>query len=382
MGAISEITEEEEANLHQTSGAPELPSEIADVAGKTTDQLLEELSNNPFFMENYDPSKDDGTNAPLEALKAMKEEGTPVERAEGYKEQGNICYKRKQYREALENYTDGIEVDCEDNYTEAALYVNRAACNLALKNYGRCISDCQECLKRQPKNVKACYRAGSAMFELGKYDDAIKVLQFALQCDSKNGPVQKLLKKVQDTKQKIADAQRRKEEAETLKRKRAENLQTALKLRAIQDITTDERAQTPDGSKIHLEDPDHIESQLIIPTTVVYPTTEEFDFVSEVSELSTPLSIMEVVLDRPEEYFEDPKHANFKPKKLEAYLETMSGGLIKAGKKLTINKLLSEGHAPVFDGILRIYFVPKVESQDWISTWNKTTALSKRAHID
>ncbi|GMF11784.1 unnamed protein product [[Candida] boidinii] len=134
-------------------------------------------------------------------------------------------------------------------------------------------------------------------------------------------------------------------------------------------------------TELHLENENDIESQLIFPAVIMYPTTDEFDFVAEVSELTTPYELMELVLDRPDEYFEDPRHVNFKPKRLEAYMETESGGLIKVGKKVSINSALvsQSPKVPLFDNSLRIYFVPKAESSDWIKAWSKQNALEKRA---
>lgn len=65
---------------------------------------------------------------------------------------------------------------------------------------------------------------------------------------------------------------------------------------------------------------------------ILYPTTDEFDFIGEISELSTPLELLEIVLDRPSEWFADPKHKDFNVKKLECFMETESGGLVKVGK--------------------------------------------------
>lgn len=123
------------------------------------------------------------------------------------------------------------------------------------------------------------------------------------------------------------------------------------------------------------------ESQMIYPTIIMYPTTNEFDFIAETGELSTIQDILDMVMQRPPEWFEMPEHKNFSAKKLLAYMETESGGLIKAGKKLSIHDILKKDSpkVPLFDNALKIYFVPKSESEEWISKWDKAEAIKRRA---
>ena len=45
--------------------------------------------------------------------------------AEVYKNEGNDEYRRKEYNNAVEFYTEGIEVNCKDDDLNAKLYSNR-----------------------------------------------------------------------------------------------------------------------------------------------------------------------------------------------------------------------------------------------------------------
>ena len=67
--------------------------------------------------------------------------------------------------------------------------------------------------------------------------------------------------------------------------------------------------------------------------------------------------------------------------KRQVYMETMSGGLIKIGKKVSFHDVLKmeTPKAPLFDKSLRIYFVPKSKAQSWLEKWDKNLALMKRA---
>jgi tetratricopeptide (TPR) repeat protein len=363
-----------------SNGEPELPPQLAEVSSKSTEEIMAELNKLPFFMNNLNYDEDDETRPEIEALKSLAYEGEPDEIAENFKKQGNDQYRVKQYKNAVEFYTKGIDIECGDKYIEAALYLNRAACNLELKNYRKCINDAKQCLVRQPKNVKALFRAAKAFFAIELYDEAKQVLEFAYSIDTKNAAVNALIKTVDAKIKYIEDLKQKKRKREEERLKVEQNLQKALDARGITSIHSSYGTDTIGDAKIHLEDSHDIETQLIIPTIVIYPTVDEFDVISEVSELTSPLELMELVMDRPESYFQDGKHTNFRPKKLEAYMETEDGGLVKIPKKNPVNQVLmsQKPKIPLFDNILRIYFVPKVDSADWIAKWKKQDALAKR----
>ena len=52
--------------------------------------------------------------------------------AEVYKNEGNYEYKKNNFNNAIQFYTEGIEVNCKDEELNAKLYSNRAAANLNL----------------------------------------------------------------------------------------------------------------------------------------------------------------------------------------------------------------------------------------------------------
>ncbi|MCQ5167948.1 tetratricopeptide repeat protein, partial [Roseburia hominis] len=61
--------------------------------------------------------------------------------------QGNKAMANKEYELAINKYTEAIKV----LPTNAIYYANRAACELELKNYRRCIEDCSKALTINPK---------------------------------------------------------------------------------------------------------------------------------------------------------------------------------------------------------------------------------------
>lgn len=363
------------------AGQPELPPQLSDMAQKSTDDIMKELNRLPFFMTELDELDGlGGENTNLEALKSLAYEGEPHEIAANFKVQGNDAYKAKQYKTAVQFYTQGLDVECDDDAINTALYANRAACNLELKNYRRCIEDCKLVLKLDDKNVKACYRAGKAFFLVDRFDEARGVLEYGLTIDKDNAAIKETLSQITAKEDAILAAKQRKERAEKEKEMKQNILTNAINLRHIETVRSSRPVELLEGAKIRLEDDVDHELQLIFPAMVLYPTTDEFDYVAEISELLTPNDILDIVLDRPESWFMEENHRAFAGRKVECYMETVAGGLVKIGRKMAVNQALMSDKlkAPLFDNGLRLYVVPKVDSEKWLKTWSKEVALKKR----
>ena len=93
------------------------------------------------------------------------------------------------YREAAKEYSDGLALcvaarseadDEEDPQTRLTLHANRAACSLALKNYGECVKDCKAALAIDETNAKAAYRLARALIGLKKHKQARDAAQWGL----------------------------------------------------------------------------------------------------------------------------------------------------------------------------------------------------------
>ena len=61
----------------------------------------------------------------------------------------------------------------------------------------------------------------------------------------------------------------------------------------------------------------------------------------------------------------------YAPEETECYMETVSGGLIKAGKKLILLKLLTGGKIEVTDGLVKVNIVPKSKAATFIEEFKK-----------
>ncbi|XBW36517.1 hypothetical protein QEN19_002094 [Hanseniaspora menglaensis] len=391
-------------------GEPALPPQLAEFQNKTPEEVLSELNKMPFFMNALPGDDKDGNEMnfdALEALKAMNYEGNPTDMILNFKTQGNEQFKLRNYKDARKFYESGLQVDAESYNPEeeaveidenekpfsmkefqaikATVLSNKAACELELKNYRKAITDCKKSLEIDSRNVKAYYRMSKAFYLLKKLDEAKGSISFGLLIDKENKSLLQLLKNVTEKEEEILSNEMKKLAIEKEKKRKIDLLDACLDIRMIENVNSKEKNEFFELSKIHLEEEDVVDSQLIMPCLVLYPTINELDFVAEVGEMSTGQDVINHLLQRPQEfYLENPQYMCLDPvnkgKKLHMYMETKEGGLVKVNKKWTISEIfkIEAPKIPMLDHSLRIYLAPK-DDTEWIKKWSKNECLDKRA---
>ena len=208
--------------------------------------------------------------------------------------------------------------------------------------------------------MKAWYRAASACLALDKVAEAQDAAESGLRFDPNNAALKALKTKIETRTAHLKNQEKiRKEREDRLHMEKA-NLKLALKNRKIPTRTTDRPPEMPEAA-ITLEDPLDASSPISFPVMLLYPVHAQTDFVKAFREsefLGDHLSyILPVPWDEENEYTNE---------KVECYMETIPGGLIKAGKKLSLLKLLSSGKVEVVDGLVRVMVVPKEKAAGWI----------------
>lgn len=172
--------------------------------------------------------------------------------------------------------------------------------------------------------------------------------------DAKNKPLQQVTDKI-STRRTLLANRTAKRKAEEATRSQANLVKgTALKARHIRTRRT---SQPPDmeGSGIQLvPDPLSPESTLEFPTVFLYPMHAQSDFVKAVSETHSLLDHLSYLFPLPW----DEERREYTPSGVECFMDTVSGGLVKVGKKLPLLKILAGGKVEVVDELVRIYVVP------------------------
>ncbi|KAL6931589.1 related to Hsp70/Hsp90 co-chaperone CNS1 [Hanseniaspora guilliermondii] len=386
-------------------GEPALPPQLSEFQNKSTSEVLEELNKMPFFMNSLpsDMEADESFQA-LEALRAMNYEGNPTDMITNFKNQGNEMFKAKNYKDARAFYQRGLDIDAQNynpdedtveadennkpfdinefNLIKAVVYSNKAACELSLKNYRRCINDCKKSLSIDSKNIKAYFRMAKAFMMLKLFDESLESIQFGLLLDKDNKSLLNLLNTVNDNIIEI-DKNNKKNESIRLEEDRQKNLlEAAIDLRQYTNVNKAQCLPLP--NKTYLEQKDVVDSQMIFSACVMYPGYNSYDPVGDISELSTPQELLSLFLDIPQEVADkEPKYSiidkQTNGKNVHIYMETLDGGLIKLNKKLTFNQILQNQSPkiPLFNKQLHVYFAAKDNSQ-WIKDWDKEMALAQR----
>jgi tetratricopeptide (TPR) repeat protein len=371
------------------STTPSLPPAMAAMRNMSTEEVLADLNKTPLFMTSLEENDD------LEALKALAYEGTPLEVASGFKERGNESFKEKGWKDAKEFYGKSIQVllievrkrqkagkveeeaeDKEEVKKEIAVLeaclVNRAACHLELKNYRSCTQDCGSTLKINPKNIKAFYRSSKALLALDKIIEADDACARGLAIDAENKALQGVAKEI--VKKNEIVLARKKKDLERAQRKMLEvtTLKAALKARGIKTKTTAQPPEMEDAKIELVPDPVDPTSTISFPAVLLYPLKLESDFIKSFNELQTLGEHLGYIFPCPWD-----KEGKYKVSTVECYMETLTGGLIKVGKKVTLLKVLSAGNIEVVDEVVRIFVVPKADSESWVQEFKRKKAAEK-----
>jgi len=253
------------------------------------------------------------------------------------------------------------EEEKKEREIEEACYINRALCNLELQNYRSTTLDCAATIRLNPRNVKAYYRSCLALLALDKIAEAKDVWSRGYKLDPNNSALRTISAKIA-ARQKVLDdiAQKKKSQREKASREKM-TLMAALRARDIKMRSTEKPPDLEDAA-IHLTpDPLSPESHLVFPLVLLYPLHAQSDFVKAFHETETITDHLKYIFPLPWD-----KAKEYTIGTVECYMETTSGGLIKAGKKLSLLKILSSGKVEVVDGLVKINVVPSVKASGWV----------------
>lgn len=110
------------------------------------------------------------------------------------KEEGNRCFRNKQYKDALVRYEEAMACDPQVDKT---LRANRSATYMALQRIEEAIQDAYECVQADPNWPKGHYRLGSALAAAERWAEAQQALQRGIQLAPENPDLEKKMKQVE-----------------------------------------------------------------------------------------------------------------------------------------------------------------------------------------
>lgn len=220
-------------------------------------------------------------------------------------------------------------------------------------NYRSCTLDCAAVIKINPKNVKAYYRSSMALLKLDRVAEAEDAASRGLTIDPSNKALQAAAAKIADRKAQVERVAAKRRAEEELARKQNVVLSTALRARQIRTRKTDQPPDMEDTRIRLVPDPLSPESSVEFPVVFLYPMDAQSDFIKGFSELHSIVDHLEYIFPLPWDVKKEYTINN-----VECFMQTVTGGLIKAGKKLPLLQILSGGKVEVVDELVRIFVVP------------------------
>lgn len=356
----------------------------------SVDEVFAEFNKSPLFMTEFEDNDD------IAALQALAYEGTPLENASDFKDRGNECFAAKKLRDAVEFYGKGVNIiwleerkrrhgevtmgekegvpDSEEDIKNQravleVLYVNRAASHLELKNYRSCWLDCAAALKINPLNVKAWYRSARALLKVDRIEEADEACARGLTLDIENKALLALAQEVIARDKTLRELKRVREEREARERKKKAVLAAAIKARGVRMRETEKPPDMEDARVRLVPDEEDPRSTISFPTVLFYPVHYETDFIKAFNEQETLADHLGYVFPLPW----DTK-GEYRLDKVECYVETITGGLLKMGKKVPLLKVLGGGKVEVVDEVVKIFVVPAGQAEAWVKTFKEAKA--------
>lgn len=112
---------------------------------------------------------------PLKVPSPAAESETLLQKAQKYKNAGNVEFKTGKYDEAIARYNKAIDICPTENIEDlATFYQNRAAAYEQLKKYSAVKADCTKALELNPKYAKALLRRARALEQTGDLEAALE----------------------------------------------------------------------------------------------------------------------------------------------------------------------------------------------------------------
>ena len=166
--------------------------------------------------------------------------------------------------------------------------------------------------------------------------------------------------KISARKQYIDSVEKTRREREEKAASERATLKLALKARNISTRMTDQPPNLEDAV-IKLDNAMDPSSTLAFPVILLYPTHSQSDFIKAFSEREKLDQHLDYIFPLPW----DEQH-EYTPEKVECYIETTAGGLVKAGKKMALLRILNTGKIEIVDGLLKVNVLPKAKAAGWI----------------
>lgn len=129
-----------------------------------------------------------------------------VQKLDRMKSEGNAAFKSGRFQEAIDTYTQALEVDPSNKGTNSKILQNRALCHSRQKSWKQAIADCEKALELDPSYTKARKTRAKALGENGNWEEAVRDLK-AIQEENPSEPG--IAKEIRDAEMELKKSKRK-----------------------------------------------------------------------------------------------------------------------------------------------------------------------------
>ena len=156
----------------------------------TVDGMLRDAQEKDGYVEDF---KIEELNSDDQSSNNMKKADIEIkvvdaEKAVEIKGKADAAFRIKKFPEAIELYTQSIELD----NSNSAAFANRSASHIQLKNFEAALEDAMVARTLKPDYMKAYYREGMAQQALGNWEEAAQAYFEGCRIESENTELIKL----------------------------------------------------------------------------------------------------------------------------------------------------------------------------------------------
>lgn len=313
--------------------------------GWTEENWEEEMEQHPFFMTKMPDDPNAELPPAVEALRQLKWDALdgPLERAVELKNQGNIYFKAKNYKYAVDSYTQALaeKFDVkEEKGLCSTLHSNRAAGHFHIKNYRSALNDSVFAVKFNSRNLKAMLKCVECCFALKMFDDCKRWADRGLteqqkqekeNKNEKNPNHDELFTKFRAFISKSAVAkkthehEKRKEASKQRKRSDLHTQMFAL-IRARKICVAEKESKFMDDVLEHPSNPAQKAIELVVtpephlkwPSVFLYPEYGQTDFIESFDEFATFDAQLDAILEQAPDW---DKKKEYTKENVEIYYE-------------------------------------------------------------
>lgn len=178
-------------------------------AGKIASDLLRQNQQNPeaLYLRGYILYRDGDTTRAIahcqEALRCDPDHSKSrhllrlAKRMDLGKEQGNAAFKAGKLQEAIDLYSEALQIDPENDMANSRIYSNRATVYMKLNKLNDALADCNASLERDNTFTKVLRTRARINALLEDHDSSVRDFKEALEKDPSNGELQRELKKAE-----------------------------------------------------------------------------------------------------------------------------------------------------------------------------------------